>query len=74
MVATMSRVPYVAGRRKALARAIAIHVAEKERTLTWSAISQADRDHRVKDADDMIEQLCRDKVLAQFIGRYREAE
>lgn len=67
------KVPWVVGRQRALARAVAMHVALKLGK-DWSRLTHAQRDSAVRDADDLVQGWVRDGVLACFIYDYREQD
>lgn len=67
------RVPWVVGRRVALARAIAIQTVEAN-GMKWDRMSQARRDQLVKQADATIGKWIRSGLLATFSHEYRERD
>lgn len=66
-------VPWVVVRRLALARAIAIMVAQQS-GLDWGKLSSAKRDSLVRDAEKSVIEWVRAGVAVQFAGEYREAD
>lgn len=69
----MSTVQWVVGRKKALARAIAIQSVQAN-GLRWEALGQSRRDQLVKDAEALLTSLVSHGVLAQFKHEYRERD
>jgi len=70
----MTTVPWVTCRKVALARSVAITVAE-EAGLDWFRdLHQAERDARVEAMEAKIEQWKADGVVLVFHHPYREAE
>lgn len=64
-------VVYVTGRRKALARSLAILVAETD-GYVWSMFKDGERERRVDEADEVIRQWVTDGILVEFLAEYRE--
>lgn len=63
---------WVAGRRRALARAIAIHLCVLEGG-DWMRLTMGDRDARVDQCEKMVREWVAHGVLAEFPNPYREA-
>lgn len=66
-------VPWVVGRQRAVARALAIHLASHTGR-DWSRLTHAQRDAAVREADGVVRGWARDGVLATFLYEYRERE
>lgn len=67
------KVEWVVGRKKALARAVAILTAREAGT-DWSRLTHAQRDSRFRRAEEAVTQWARDDVLALFLYPYREKD
>ena len=66
-------VKYVTGRKKALARALAVHNMAR-RGIRWSTLSDANKNQAIDDATSTIDEWVQNDVLASFEYPYREAE
>jgi hypothetical protein len=66
-------VPWIVGRRRAIARAMAIYSAATAGRL-WSNIPQTIRDQLVQNADETIGQWAESGLLATFNYEYLEAD
>lgn len=66
----MTRVLYVTGRRKALARGIALEMA-KEEGRNWSRMTPSEIRCAVAKADRVLQTLVDNEVLAEFIYDWR---
>lgn len=69
----MSKVRWVVGRRKAIARALAMSSAEAK-GLRWFDLPTQTRDSLVRDADEVVGSWVSDGLLAEFRHDYREKE
>lgn len=66
-------VPWITGRRRALARALAMSLAEAK-GLEWFEIPTQSRDRMVRAADAAVGDWIATGVLAEFAYDYRETE
>lgn len=66
----MTRVPYVTGRRKALARGMALEWCKRE-GVDWSRLSPAERRRRIREINDVIGRLVDTEVLVEFVHEWR---
>lgn len=69
----MTTVPYVAARRLALARAIAVHVANATKR-PWERMPQSERDRMVDEASRYVDSLVASGTLSTFEHEYLEHE
>lgn len=63
-------VPYVSGRKKALARALALEIAKAE-GVKWATLSMTDKSRRVQCAVDVVSQWVAAEVVTQFFYEWR---
>ena len=70
---TPGKVPWVVGRRKALARALAIEVANALQ-VDWTKFPQQQKDKFIQQSDAVVRQWIGAGVLAEFDYDYREQE
>ena len=64
---------WVTGRRKALARALAVE-AVRLQGLSWSSIGVGDRRRIMREADETIERWIEDDVLVEFVHEWTGAD
>lgn len=66
-------VPYVSGRRRALARALAIE-ASRLQDAVWTDLRASERRRLEREADEVIRRWISNGVLVEFLYEYREVE
>lgn len=64
-------VPYVTGRKKALARAVA-QTAVSVQGFVWDSLGEQERQRLVADAMTILDRWIAEGVLAEFLNEYRE--
>lgn len=67
------RVTWITGRKKALARAIAIQTVTAS-GLDWESITQAKRNELTSQANVFLSSLVKHGILAQYAHEYRERD
>lgn len=65
-------VPYVAGRRGALARALAREAARLQGVANWHALPEAERERLVDEANLVVATWVGEGVLVEFLQEFRE--
>ena len=65
-------VSWVTGRKKYLARAIAVHCAEVHDGKKWHLLTQAEMDCRIREVMEKLTEWAASDVLAEFQHPYRE--
>ena len=65
-------VPYVAGRRGALARALAREAARLQGAAHWPTLPESERKRLVSEADTVIAGWVDDGILVEFLQEFRE--
>lgn len=69
----MTKVAWVTGRKKALARSVAIAIAERE-GFDWLLLNELRQRQRFEEAMRMVDSWIQLGVLATFLYDYREKE
>ena len=67
----MTTVPWVTGRLKALARALALHDAKKE-GVDWTKLPRREQTRRTREAEEVITRWVENGVITSFLYPYRD--